>query len=151
MQTLNVDEDYQVRVIGKTFTLLKQEDIILNSMNQTAEKRDSFVLSRGELLCFEWYEHAMVLFSFLFFCLETTLQESNWMKTTSVAAFFFESIIPKILDDNYLQSSLSTITRHLGNGIWKTPYNWTFYGHWRQSCTKTFNLLLYASLSLEQA
>ena len=53
MQTLNVDEDYQVRVIGKTFTLLKQEDIILNSMNQTAEKRDSFVLSRGELLCLE--------------------------------------------------------------------------------------------------
>ena len=68
MQTLNVDEDYQVRVIGKTFTLLKQEDIILNSMNQTAEKRDSFVLSRGELLCFEWYEHAMVFcFHFYFF------------------------------------------------------------------------------------
>ena len=93
-----------------------------------------------------WTCHG-ILFSFLFFCLET-LQESNWMKTTSVAVVFFsESIIPKILDHNYVQSSLSIITRHLGNGIWKTPYNWIFYGHWRQSCTKTFNLLLYASFS----
>ena len=42
---LNVDEDYQVRVISKTLTLLKQEDIMLNSMTQTGEKWDSLVLS----------------------------------------------------------------------------------------------------------
>ena len=48
MQTLNVDSEYQVRVIGKTLTLLKQEDIMLNSMTQTGEKWDSLVLSRGD-------------------------------------------------------------------------------------------------------
>ena len=45
MPTLNVDY-YQVRVIGKTLTLLKQEDIILNSITQTGEKWDSLVLNR---------------------------------------------------------------------------------------------------------
>ena len=48
MQTLNVDSEYQVSVIGKTLTLLKQEDIMLNSMTQTGEKWDSLVLSRGD-------------------------------------------------------------------------------------------------------
>ena len=37
--------------------------------------------------------------------------------------FFLESIIPKVLDHNDIQSSLSTIMKHLDNGIWKTPYN----------------------------
>ena len=41
---------------------------------------------------------------------------------------FFESVIPKIIDHNYVQSSFSTIAMHLDNGIWKTPYNWRFYG-----------------------
>ena len=48
MQTLNVDQDYQVRVIVKTLTLMKQEDIILNSMTQTGNKWDPLVLSRGD-------------------------------------------------------------------------------------------------------
>ena len=48
MQTLNVDLDYQVKVIGKTLTLLKQKDIILNSMTQTREKWDSLAFSRGD-------------------------------------------------------------------------------------------------------
>ena len=48
MQTLNVDLDYQVKVIGKTLTLLKQKDIILNSMTQTREKEDSLVFSSGD-------------------------------------------------------------------------------------------------------
>ena len=65
--------------------------------------------------------------------------------------FFLESIIPKVLDHNDVQSSLSTITKHLDNGMWKTPYNWRFYENGCQACTKTFNLLLYASLSLKQA
>ena len=33
-------KDYQIRVIGKTLTLLRQEDIMLNSMTQTGEKCD---------------------------------------------------------------------------------------------------------------
>ena len=48
MQTLNVDCDYRVRVVGKALTLLKQEDIMLNSMTKTGEKWDSLVLSRGD-------------------------------------------------------------------------------------------------------
>ena len=32
--------------------------------------------------------------------------------------FFFKSIIPKELDHNDVQNSLSTITKHLNNGLW---------------------------------
>ena len=60
---------------------------------------------------------------------------------------FFESIILKGLDHNDVQSSLATITKHLENGIWKTPYNWRFYGHQCQACTKTLNLLVYFSFT----
>ena len=53
------------------------------------------------------------------FCLETTVRENNWLRTTSVTAMviFFESVILKVLDHSYVQSSFSTITRHLDNGI----------------------------------
>ena len=39
------------------------------------------------------------VFSFLLLCLETTLEESNWVKTTSLAVMFlfFESTISKVL------------------------------------------------------
>ena len=76
------------------------------------------------------------------------------MKMTSVAVmenFFFENVIPKVLNHSCVQLSLSTIRKHLDNGIWNTPYTWRFYGHGRQAFTKTFNLLLYASHSLKQA
>ena len=53
------------------------------------------------------------------FCLETTVRENNWLRTTSVTAtvIFFESVILKVLDHSYVQSSFSTITRRLDNGI----------------------------------
>ena len=38
METLNVDEDCLVRVLGKTLPLPKHEDITLNSITQTGEK-----------------------------------------------------------------------------------------------------------------
>ena len=43
---------------------------------------------------FEWYEGAMVFrvfifYLFIFFCLETTVIENNWMRTTSVAVMVF--------------------------------------------------------------
>ena len=103
---------------------------------------------------FECYEPAMAfcVFIFIFFCLETTRWRAiGWKRLPSLLCFFSESIIPKVLDHSYVQSSLSTITSQLDNSIWKTPYNWIFYGHRCQACTKTFNLLLYASLSLKQA
>ena len=56
------------------------------------------------------------------------------------------------------------IVMYLDNGIWKTPYNWKFYRRWSymddtdgigwhrcRASTKTFDLLLYASLGLKQA
>ena len=75
------------------------------------------------------------------------------MKTTYVAVmlFFPESIILKVLNHSYIQSFLSTITRHPDNGIWKTPYNWRFYGHQCQACSKELNLSFYSSsLSLKR-
>ena len=47
-----------------------------------------------------WYP----IFSFLVFCLKTAVRESKWMRTTSVTVmvnFFFESVIPKVLDHSY--------------------------------------------------
>ena len=53
------------------------------------------------------------------------------MRTTSVAVtvIFFGSVISKVIDHGYVQSSFSKITRHLDNGIRNTPYNWGFYRH----------------------
>ena len=110
-------------------------------MSQTREKWDSPVLSRGNfewyegamvLVTFKWYESAMAFRVFIFiFCLETTVRENNWMGTTSatVTVFFFEGVIPKVLDHSYVQSSFSIITRHPYKSIWKTLYNCRFYGH----------------------
>ena len=41
--------DCHVWIIEKTSTLLKHEDIILNSMSQTKEKWDSLVLGRANI------------------------------------------------------------------------------------------------------
>ena len=46
IQTVNVDYDCLVRVIGKTLTLSKHEDTVTNFMTQTKENWDPFVLSR---------------------------------------------------------------------------------------------------------
>ena len=45
---VNVHYDYQVGVIGKTSTLPKHGDIILNSMSQTRGEWNSLVLSRAD-------------------------------------------------------------------------------------------------------
>ena len=60
MQTLNVDYDYQVRVIGKTLNLPEQEDIILNSISK--RKWDFLVLSRRDFRMI-WRCHAIFTFS----------------------------------------------------------------------------------------
>ena len=64
------------------------------------------------------------------------------MRMTSVAImviFFFESVIPKVLDHSHVQSffSIEDFT--------------DIEQHRCRACTKTFELLLYASLSLRQA
>ena len=126
------------------------------------EKQNSFTVFRRKmrLPCFElrWLLNDMNMpwhsaFSFLFFLFRNNvirkqLDENDFRRCY---VYFPESIIPKVLDHSYVQSSLSTITSQLDSSIWKTPYNWIFYGHPCQACTKIFNLLLYASLSLKQA
>ena len=47
MQTLKSTR-LEGRIIGNTLNLPKHEDVILNSMTQTREKLDSFVLSRAD-------------------------------------------------------------------------------------------------------
>ena len=61
MQTLNVDEDWRVRIIGKTLPLPRHKDIILNSMTQTKEKWDS--LSRADI-CMVGRCHGIPCFHF---------------------------------------------------------------------------------------
>ena len=155
MQTLNIDLDYEVKVIGKTFTLLKQKDIILNSMTQTREKWDSLVSSRGDFWMI-WRYHGIlcihVYFLFRNNVWREQLDKNNFCHCYSFFfCFFFENTILKVLDYSYVQSSFSTITRHFDNSIWKTPCNWRFYEHGCQACTKAFNLLLYASHFLKHA
>ena len=92
------------------------------------------------------------VFSFSFFLFRNVIREQFDEKDFRCCYVFFpKSIIPKVLNRSYVQSSLSTITRQVDNSIWKTPYNWIFYGHRCRACTKAFNLLLYPSLSLKQA
>ena len=73
-----------------------------------------------------------------------------WVKTTSVAVmvFFLKSIISKVLDHNDVQSSLSTIMKHLDNGIWKTPYTEDFTNIGVKPATRHLNyycMLLFLS------
>ena len=76
------------RIIGKTLTMPKQEDIILNSMTQAKEKWNSFALS-------SLHEGAMVfhIFSFIFL-FRTNGKKNIWMETISVTVMV---IISKVL------------------------------------------------------
>ena len=65
------------------------------------------------------------VFIFIFMFRNNVIREQLGQKNfRSCHVSFFEIIIPKVLDHNDVQSSLSTITNHLDNGIWKAPYNW---------------------------
>ena len=92
MQTLNVDLDYQVKVIGKTLTLLKQKDIILNSMTQTREKWDSLVFSRGDFWMI-WRYHGILYIHFYFLFRNNVwreqLDKNNFCHCYSFFFFFF--------------------------------------------------------------
>ena len=117
MQTLN--DVIKIRIIGKTLPLPRHGDIILNSMTQTREKWDSLVLSRADF-CIVWRCHGIPCFH-LFFCLEAKVKKNIWMRTISVMVMIIISkvLFRKLLDFSYVQSSSSTITKHIDNGIWK--------------------------------
>ena len=133
-------------------TLLKQEDIMLNSTTQTGKRWDSLVLSRSDFWMI--YEHAMVfcVFIFIFMFRNIIRDQLGQNNFTRCHVFFSKVTFWKYLITTMFkvlyQQLRSTLT---DNDIWKTPYNWIFYGHSCQACIKTFNLLLNASLFLKLA
>ena len=135
---------YYLKIIRKILALLKQEGTILNSMTQAREKQT-----------FEWYEHAMVYRVFIFVFLfrnkviREQLDESDFRRC--YGNFFLRKCHSESIWSQLCSKYFINNYENLDNGIWKTPYNWRFYGYGCQACTKTFNLLLHASLSLKQA
>ena len=127
---MNVDWDWQARITGKTLTLPKHEDVKLNSITQTIEKRISLVFNRAHFgmvgRC-----HSIPCFYFLFFCSDTTEKKNTSERTISVTIMVIISKVPlwSLLEGYYVPSSFSTIKRHIDNGIWKILYRWRFYGH----------------------
>ena len=100
-------------------------------MTQTREKWDPLVLSRAGF-CMVGRCHDIPCFHFLkFFCLEVTVKTRTWMRTISVTVMVIISkvLFLKLLDFSYVQSSFSTIAKHVDNGIWNILYRWRFCGH----------------------
>ena len=133
------------KIIRKTLALLKHEGTILNSMTQTREKRRLL-----NDMIMPWYS----VFSFLFFLfrnkvIREQLDKSDFRRCCG--NFFFRKCHSKSIWSQLCSKFFINNYENLDNGIWKTPYNWRFYGYGCQACTKTFNLLLHASLSLKQA
>ena len=129
-------------------TLLKQKDIMLHSMTQAGEKWDSLVLKRGDFWMI-WTCYGIIIFVFMFRnVVREQLDQNNFNRCYGV---FFQKKKKYLITTMFkvlYQQLWSTL---IDNSIWKTPYNGRFYGHRCQACPKTFNLLLYASLSLKQA
>ena len=109
-------------------------------MTQAREKCDSLVLRR-DYFWMMWMPWCSMFSFFFLFRNNVTREQLDENDFRRGYGFFFESVIPKVLDHSYLQSSLLTITRHPDNGIWSTPYNWRLYRHRCQACTKTFNFV----------
>ena len=90
---------------------------------------------------------------FLFFLFRTNGKKNIWMRVIPVTVMIVILKVPfwKLLDITYVQSSFSTITRHIDNGIWKTPCSWRFYRHgstWNQkNLVFKFNLVLIEKFS----
>ena len=73
------------------------KEITLKSMTQTKEKCDSLVLS-GSYLWMAWRCHGIPRIHRCYFCLEPTVRQDTWMRTTSVTVMviLFESSILKV-------------------------------------------------------
>ena len=119
-------------------TLLRYEDIVLNSMTKSRVKWESLVLSRADFWMV-WRCHGIPCFHFYVFCVEPNARKNNLMKATSVTfmTIFSEVSFWKLLDHSYVPSSFSTISMNIENGNWKTPYSW-----------KSFRILINIALIL---
>ena len=73
-----------------------------------------------------WYSVSL----FLFLCLEPLLRKNSWMRATSATVMITFTKVPFwiLLDHNYVERTISTVTRHIDNTAFsRTPYSWRFY------------------------
>ena len=84
-----------------------------------------------------WYS-VFIVFNVFVFMFRTTIKSNHWMRAISVIMVIILKVqFWKLLDFYYFQSFFPTITRHIENGIWKTPCSCRFY--W---CGSTYELIL---------
>ena len=95
-------------------------------MSQTREKWDSLVLTRGDFWMI-WRCRSILCFHFHFLFRNNGIREQLDQKDLRrcFGNFFFR----KCHSASYVESSFSTITRHLDKGIWKTLSSWRFHRH----------------------
>ena len=104
MQTLNVDEVFQVRVNSRIFSFTQTWENNTKSHKQKRNMTPFFWIN----LTFEWYEDHMVFCYCSYFCLEPAVRKDTWMRTTSVTVMviFFESGILKVAWSQLCSKSL---------------------------------------------
>ena len=95
-------------------------------MNQTGEKWDSLVLSRGDFWMI-WRCHSIPCFHFHFLFRNNGIREQ--LDQNDLRRCFGNFFFRKCHSASYVESSFSTITRHLDKGIWKTLSSWRFHRH----------------------
>ena len=90
-----------------------------------------------EYTCMKVPWHSVFSF-FFFFCLDPMVKKKIWMRQISVTVMVITSkvlfwklldISKNISDISYVQSIFLTFTRHIDNGISKTPCSWRFFGN----------------------
>ena len=114
-----------------------------------------------------WYS----LCTFLFFCLKPTVRKDTWRSTifVTVMVIFLKVLFWKLPYHSYVQSSVSTVTRRIENSILKGSLQQEILRTWiniransletyqlhknpslhfREDCTKTYQLFLYVYFSL---
>ena len=105
-------------------TLSKHENILLNSMTKTREKWESLVLNRA-YFWIVWRCHDIWFFLFRTKCRKEQLDEDGLRHCYGI--FFFKVSFWKLLDHNYVLSSLRcTLTAAIDRNLTVED----FFGHW---------------------
>ena len=107
---------------NRSLTLLKQKDIMLNSMTQTGEKWDSLVLGRGDFWMI-WTCHAILCFYFIFMFRNVVREQLGQNNFSGCYVFFSKVTFRKYLITTMFkvlyQQLWSTL---IDNGIWKDTW-----------------------------
>ena len=101
-------------------------------MSQTKEKFDFLLLNRSDLWLL-WRCHGIPRIHCYYFCLEPTMRNDNWIKTTFSKRAFW-----KLLDHSYVQSSFWAITRHIYNNLLKDTLRMNIFRIWFNIHSKFF-------------